>query len=261
MFHGAGSINLAGGPETFQPPRGINRERNRGPARNSVDGLQFPRGLVVSYEYRPNRRAFTLIELLVVIGIIGMLVGLLLPAVQYTRATARRAQCLSHLHQIGIAMEMYLDAQGQSGKFPDLCKMPTWCKALGNERKDLRLCLAPFIEESDTVFRCPSDIILAEKPTETNPYPEEPEFDSYYRREGLSYEYDPTTELVYHDRSLDYYRGLTRQQVMEETSDEIEGGKLSLVFLACDFGKSFHGPEGSSGSRCIVFADGHAEAP
>jgi prepilin-type N-terminal cleavage/methylation domain-containing protein/prepilin-type processing-associated H-X9-DG protein len=115
---------------------------------------------------RGRRRALTLVELLVVIGIIGVLVGLLMPAVQYARAASRCAQCRSQLKQVGISLFMYLDVQGPQGRFPDAAILPSVTPA----RPSLKDVLDSYIEHNAKVFACPDDQV-------------------YFEQEGLSYEY------------------------------------------------------------------------
>jgi len=64
------------------------------------------------YSSRSACRAFTLIEILVVIAVIGILTALLLPAMQSVLDSARRAQCMSNMRQIGVAMRVYHDTFG-----------------------------------------------------------------------------------------------------------------------------------------------------
>jgi len=87
-----------------------------------------------------SKRAFTLVELLVVIAIIGVLVGMLLPAVQAARGSARRMSCSSKLHQFGLSLLNYESARRS---FP-----PTDVRTGSNAGWSLHARLLPYAEES-----------------------------------------------------------------------------------------------------------------
>jgi prepilin-type N-terminal cleavage/methylation domain-containing protein len=103
----------------------------------------------------PLRCAFTLIELLVVIAIIGILISLLLPAVQKVREAAARIQCANNLNQIGLALHNYHDV---NHAFPTAFKLlsspdPTAPPGTGAYGASAFTMILPYIEQDNVYAR------------------------------------------------------------------------------------------------------------
>jgi prepilin-type N-terminal cleavage/methylation domain-containing protein/prepilin-type processing-associated H-X9-DG protein len=113
-------------------------------------------GAAVPPHQRIRKTAFTLIELLVVIAIVALLAALLLPTLGRAKESARAAVCLSNLHQIGIALQIYV--QDNHNKLPVMRDVLTDTNAAAtNTFPAINTVLASQLGNTN-VLRCPSDL-------------------------------------------------------------------------------------------------------
>lgn len=189
----------------------------------------------------PLRSGFTLVELLVVLAIIGILISLLLPAVQAVRETARRMQCQNHLHQIGIALHNYHAAHRM---FPPggLEVRPQWRRG---KQLAWSAFVLPFLEESATyeridfnyAFDHPVNADVAATTIETYLCPSTPRLSTLQRGRGAT-DYggiygerivstnDPPRGVMIHERAIrfrDITDGTARTLVVSEDADFPDG--------------------------------------
>src|SRR3954465_5341660 len=101
-----------------------------------------------------KRTAMTLVELLVVMAIIGILVSMLLPAVQAAREAARMASGKNNMLQIGLAVLQFCDSH--KGQFPD------WYHTSGGGDSWIST-VADYLEKVDEIRLCPDDFLLFER--------------------------------------------------------------------------------------------------
>jgi len=193
--------------------------------------------------------AFTLVELLVVIAIIGILIGMLLPAVQAVRAAARTTVCKNNMRQIGLGIHNY--AGTRNGEFP-------WTTHAGGDQSWLTT-LQPFLEKVNSLRACPEDELAVEWIVE------QPE-------QGTSYLINELVANDQLDKSVTNLNGLRnthglivlfeRSDHSAVTNDHVHCGSFYLPFrveknLVWAFMEQEVAPDRHQDISNYLYADGH----
>jgi prepilin-type N-terminal cleavage/methylation domain-containing protein len=186
--------------------------------------LNIPRTTAASIHPK-QRRAFTLIELLVVIAIIATLASLLLPALGRAKRSARAVACVSNLHQIGLALELY--TQDNDQHLPVCAQLPS----LNTNLAPITATLEPYLQ-SKPIWRCPADQAL-------------------FMTEHTSYEWNIFLNGASYDRPEDW------SPVTLAIVETIFGGRLNTPLIGD--ASAFHQAEGIYTGKNALYFDGRVD--
>lgn len=215
-----------------------------------------------------RNRGFTLVELLVVIGVIAVLIGLMMPMLIKARGSADRAKCLSNLHQIAVAYQMYLTEHKQ--RVMRVNPIPTDTALVSYTAPSLVEVLDPYMTKlpprmtptgvpaGGEAFHCPMDRLSAKDmdPAALS-LPPGVHVLTYFDAEGSSYEYN----FYFNASAVDPITGINRiwAQALAnaQAPNEIMPLAPQQLPLVFDY-ETFHGTPKQMQARNAMFADFHA---
>ncbi len=184
------------------------------------------------------RKGFTLIELLVVVAVIGLLVGVLMPALGGARAQAKRAACSTNLKQIGTGLQVYMS--GSRDRFPHASFMPSVGPFPLESEKPIRIADVLRFDVGDPEsFHCPNDQSGDGRIAPNNGL-------TYFQSEGSSYEYRIRPSLG----------GRTAKEVSATFARRDMTVADNAFYIMRDY-DNFHGQGGKPGARRYLYSDGH----
>jgi prepilin-type N-terminal cleavage/methylation domain-containing protein len=210
---------------------------------------------------KPN--GFTLVELLVVISIIALLLGMLIPGLNMARKYAKKTVCKANLHDIGLAIKMYLDNNRYFMPPGNARKMPYSVDPMSNQQLNpgqtpIVYYLGPYLNMSYNelsqiatrkvyckVLSCPGDY-----------YSGKPQY--YFKSQTSSYEYDPTDRISGKMLDKKAFRSGIKANDLAALSDwDAFHGKKPVGADSTDLTVSQAAKDASVGSYNYLFCDFH----
>ncbi|HEY0008907.1 MAG TPA: prepilin-type N-terminal cleavage/methylation domain-containing protein [Tepidisphaeraceae bacterium] len=192
-----------------------------------------------------TRSGFTLVELLVVIGIIGLLISILLPAMNRARESGRRVSCASNMREIGVFMNMYFN--DHKNRLPRINQTPWIAPLPGDPQETIVECLRPYTKNATGFWRCSSDRLMVAN-GDTGALAGMPAAEHYYDVFEASYQYNVRLNVQFGGDNF-----IPSINKMGPFGRAVTADKIWIFHEYAPF----HGRAGKPGSCNYLFADWH----